>query len=202
MVDVLFHVIQVITLLTLISRYIFYFRNLIPCGTSDNLADPYIKIYLLFQESNTSDTSDNLVLVWKKKYIKQFCSLIMFSLCILISVMTDVEFKRRLTNQLIFTFAREILRLCRTINTERCIGCQYNDSSQPHNDCLTMIDDEVVMFHLEEALQNVQHSKIPDLYEKNTEYLNIPKDMVKEVRESFNLGLVVRKQPRETAYRK
>jgi hypothetical protein len=50
-----------------------------------------------------------------------------------------------------------------------------------------MIDDEVVMFHLEEALQNVQHSKIPDLYEKNTEYLNIPKDMVKEVRESFNL---------------
>ena len=136
MVDVLFHVIQVITLLTLISRYIFYFRNLLPC-----------------------DTSDNLVLIWKKKYIKQFCSLIMFSLCILISVMTDVEFKRRLTNQLIFTFAREILRLCRTINTERCIGCQYNDSSQPHNDCLTMIDDEVVMFHLEEALQNVQHSK-------------------------------------------
>ena len=126
----------------------------------------------------------------------------MFSLCILISVMTDVEFKRRLTNQLIFTLARKILRLCRTINTERCIGCQYNDSSQPHNDCLTMIDDEVVMFHLEEALQNVQHSKIPDLYEKNTEYLNIPKDMVKEVRESFNLWLVVRKQPRETAYRK
>ena len=100
--------------------------------------------------------------------------------------MADVEFKRRLTNQLIFTYAREILSLCRTINDRRCIGCQYNKLSQLYHDCLTMTDDEVVTFHFEEALQNVQHSKILDLYEKNTEYLNIPKDVVKELKESFN----------------
>jgi synaptotagmin-like protein len=46
-------VILVITLLTFISRYIFYFRNLIPCDTSDNLADPYIKIYLLPDKSSS-----------------------------------------------------------------------------------------------------------------------------------------------------
>ena len=100
--------------------------------------------------------------------------------------MMDVEFKRQLTNQLIFTYAREILRLCRTINDKRCIGCQYNDTNQLHHDCITMTDDEVVMFHFEEALQSVQYNKIPDLYEKNAEYLNIPKDIVKELKDSFN----------------
>ena len=100
--------------------------------------------------------------------------------------MADIEFKRRLINQLIFTYAREILRLCRKINAVRCIGCQYNDPTELHHNCLTMTDAEVVMFHLEEAFQNVQYSKIPNLYEKNTEHLNIPKDIVNEFKESFS----------------
>lgn len=65
------------------------------------------------------------------------------SLCTLISEMTDLEFKRRLTNHLIFSYAREILRLCRTINHKRCKECQYNDPSQLHHDCFTMTDSEV-----------------------------------------------------------
>lgn len=41
-------------------------------------------------------------------------------------------------------------------------------------------------FHFEESLQNVQYSKIPELFVKNTDYLIIPKDTIKEFKESFN----------------
>lgn len=98
----------------------------------------------------------------------------------------DEEFKRQLTNMLIFTYAREILSVCRAINTNRCIGCQYDDPSQLHHDCLTMTDVEIVMFYFQEALQNIEHSKIPNLYDHNSQYLNIPKDVINEFIDKFD----------------
>lgn len=55
----------------------------------------------------------------------------MFSLCTLIPGMTDVEFKRRLTNQLIFTYAREILRLCMKFMTGVLMASPHINPAQP-----------------------------------------------------------------------
>lgn len=110
-------------------------------------------------------------------------------------MMADADIKRRVDNHLIFIYAREILRECRKINQNRCIGCQYNDPSQLHHECLTRTDHEVVMFHYIEALQNLQHSKIPKLYEDNSDYLKVDKAIITEYKDSFNWDWWFEKSP-------
>lgn len=95
----------------------------------------------------------------------------------------ELETKFRIRNQLVFTYAREILCICRMINAERCIGCQYNISTTI---VLTTTDDEVLMFHFAEAFQNIDHSEISNLFTKNTANLDIPSEKVKEFSELFN----------------
>jgi len=59
------------------------------------------------------------------------------------AVMADeTDINRQLKKYFIFSYAKEILDICRRINTERCIGCQYNDPIQLHHDCLTVTDAE------------------------------------------------------------
>jgi len=103
------------------------------------------------------------------------------------AVMADeTDINRQLKKYFIFSYAKEILDICRRINTERCIGCQYNDPIQLHHDCLTVTDAEATSYHFNEAIKYIDHCKIPMIFDKNTDNLDIKREDVQKFKKSFN----------------
>ena len=58
----------------------------------------------------------------------------------IVNMAEETEINRQIRNHMIFTYAKEALKICQQINIDRCIGCQYNNASQRHHDCLTVSD--------------------------------------------------------------
>lgn len=93
---------------------------------------------------------------------------------------------KHIENIILFTYAQETLILCRQINKDRCIGCQYDDPSQLHHECLTNTDMDIVYYYFDEALKYLDHGNIVRAFEVKVKYLQYTYEELKENQDLFD----------------
>lgn len=98
----------------------------------------------------------------------------------------ETKYEKYLQNLICFTYAKEILGICYQIDNSRCLGCQYNDPSQLHHDCLTNTTHDVFVYHFDEAFLCLDFTKIQSQWNMHVKGTNIPTSCVKMFEENFN----------------
>lgn len=98
----------------------------------------------------------------------------------------ETKYEKYLQNLICFTYVKEILGICYQIDNSRCLGCQYNDPSQLHHDCLTNTTHDDFVYHFDEAFLCLYFTKIQSQWNMHVKRTNIPTSCVKMFEENFN----------------
>ena len=82
--------------------------------------------------------------------------------------------KQYMDELMVFIYAKEILKTCYQINKSRCLGCQYLVANQLYHECFTNTLHEIFEFYFEEALNEIEHEKIVELWKSYVSKFHIP----------------------------
>ena len=52
----------------------------------------------------------------------------------IVNMVKESEINRQIRNHVIFTYAKEALKICQQFNIDRCIDCSNNNASWRHHD--------------------------------------------------------------------